>query len=152
MSASCVFALIFLLAAYLVIHSGPGPVREADPNQLKKSGQQSEGYLEDAGENLIGPIPTRYWLTVSFDGELRTFDVSRKTFYENVQPNGIFTRHHIALIYLPSDPKTFALPDENDSTSVLPPISIMGFIFVLIGALSLTVVVRRLILRQRNFR
>jgi hypothetical protein len=110
---------------------------ESDP--LRESGMTAQGYLEDAGEKQIEFIPIRYWLTVSYSGELRTFDVSRKTFYENVQSDGVFTRHLVPLIYSPGDPKTFKLFGTKDSPR---PAYIAAFLLFLFGILSLIAAIR----------
>ncbi|HUA38755.1 MAG TPA: hypothetical protein VMA35_10225 [Candidatus Sulfopaludibacter sp.] len=101
--------------------------------RLKKAGQQITGTLQMVTRHYVYFIPSGYSFMVAYAGRLQDFTVDKQLFLENTLPDGKFSQHPIAVIYLPDDPGVAELPEMLKGSAFSPIDFLIGGLFVCVG-------------------
>jgi hypothetical protein len=123
-------SVLLLLAAGMVIFVHVQEI--SNHEQLKKSGMPITGILQMVTKHYVNLIPSGYSFTIDYAGRSKTFTADGKLFQENTLPDGKFTHHEIALIYLPDHPEVAEL--AGGSPSILTGLLIGGLMALLGGS------------------
>ena len=94
-------------------------------------------------KHSVNFIPTGYTFTINYAGRTKDFPVSGEIHQKNTLPDGKFTHHEIALVYLPSNPDVAELAG-------MPGFSMGSLFQILMGGIAASYGGRGLYLVIRN--
>jgi len=122
LGAGLAFGIIVLIGFYLLQDQISEFYNHA---RLTKAGAPTTGMLQMVVRHSVNFVLTGYTFTINYAGRTKDFQVSEDIYRKNTVPDGKFTRHEIALVYLPSNP-------DAAEVAGMPGFS-MGSLFQILG-------------------